>query len=131
MQRNGLTAALRELIKDIQSKHNVQIHLQILKEVIINKEKEIHVFRILQEIISNALKHANAKNIYISLHEKNSNLEVTVKDDGIGFDIEKTKEERCGLGLKLLESRIEILNGQMSFESLPNKGTSYFFKAPL
>jgi signal transduction histidine kinase len=131
LQRNGLNEALREFVKDIQSKHKVQVHMYLLKEVNISKEKEIHVFRILQEMIHNALKHANAKNLYIGISEENGNLQVMVKDDGKGFDMEKIKKESHGLGLKSLESRIEILSGQLSFESLPNKGTNYFFKAPL
>lgn len=131
LQRNGLSDALREFIRDIQSKHKVQIHLYLLKEVKIDKEKEIHIFRMLQEMIYNALKHAHAQNLYIGIGEENGNLQVMVKDDGKGFDIEKVKTESRGLGLKSLESRIEILNGQLSVESLPQKGTNYFFKAPL
>jgi signal transduction histidine kinase len=131
LQRNGLSDALREFIRDIQSKHKVQIHLYLLKEVKIDKEKEIHIFRMLQEMIHNALKHAHAQNLYIGISQENSNLQVMVKDDGKGFDVERTKTESRGLGLKSLESRIEILNGQLSVESLPQKGTNYFFKAPL
>ena len=131
LQRNGLSEALREFIRDIQSKHKVQIHLYLLKEVKIDKEKEIHIFRMLQEMIHNALKHAHAKNLYIGISEENGNLQVMVKDDGKGFDVEKTKTESPGLGLKSLESRIEILNGHLSVESMPQKGTNYFFKAPL
>ncbi len=131
LQRNGLNEALREFIQDIQSKHKAHIHLYLLKEVNISKEKEIHVFRILQEMIHNALKHANAKNLYVGVGEENGNLQVMVKDDGKGFDVEKVKTESRGLGLKSLESRIEILSGQLSYESLPNKGTNFFFKAPL
>lgn len=131
LQRNGLNEALQEFTKDIQSKHNVQIHLLFLKEVKIGKEKEIHVFRMLQEMIHNALKHAHAQNLYIGIGQENGNLEVVVKDDGKGFDVEKVKAGSRGLGLKSLESRIEILNGQLTIESMPNKGTHYSFKAPL
>jgi signal transduction histidine kinase len=131
LQRNGLNEALREFVKDIRSRHEMQVHLSLLKEINISKEKEIHIFRILQEMIHNTLKHANAKNLYIGITEENGNLQVMVKDDGKGFDMEKSKKESRGLGLKSLESRTEILNGQLSFESSPNKGTSYFLKAPL
>ncbi|MBS1946224.1 MAG: sensor histidine kinase [Bacteroidetes bacterium] len=131
LQRNGLNEALREFVKDIQSRHNMQVHLYFPKEVSFAKEKEIHVFRIVQEMLHNVLKHANAKNLYISITEENGNLQVMVKDDGRGFDLEKSKKESKGLGLKSLESRIEMLNGQLNFESFPNKGASYFLKLPL
>jgi signal transduction histidine kinase len=131
LQRNGLTEALKEFINHIQHKNSVHVHLYLLKEIHIAKEKEIHVFRMLQEIIHNTIKHANAKNLYIGISEENSNLQVWVKDDGSGFDMEKTKAVSGGLGLKSLESRIEILNGQLSVESLPQQGTNYFFKVPL
>ena len=131
LQRNGLAEALREYIKDIQSKSQVQIQLHLIKEVKMNKDKEIHVFRMLQEMIQNALKHAQAKNIQIGISSEDNQLQVMVKDDGKGFDTVKTKTESRGLGLKSMESRIEMLNGQLSVESHPNKGTSYFFSAPL
>ncbi|HXB45571.1 MAG TPA: sensor histidine kinase [Puia sp.] len=131
LQRNGLNEALQEFTKDMQSKHKVQIHLLFLKELKIGKEKEIHIFRMLQELIHNALKHAQAQNLYIGIAQENGNLQVVVKDDGKGFDVEKVKTESRGLGLKSMESRIEILNGQLKVESLPNKGTNYFIKAPL
>ncbi|HVM88903.1 MAG TPA: sensor histidine kinase [Puia sp.] len=131
LQRNGLGEALREFVKEVQNKHNMQVHLRVPKDVHITKEKEIHVFRILQEMIHNVLKHADAENLYIAVTEESGNLQVMVKDDGKGFDMEKSKKESQGLGLKSLESRIEILKGELSFESSPNKGASYFFKAPL
>ncbi|MBS1667780.1 MAG: sensor histidine kinase [Bacteroidetes bacterium] len=131
LQRNGLNDAIREFIKDIESKHKVQIHLYLHKEVKLEKEKEIHVFRMIQEMVHNALKHAEAQNLYIGINEEKEHLQVMVKDDGKGFDVSKTKSESRGLGLKSMESRIEILNGQLSIESQPNKGSSYFFSAPL
>lgn len=131
LQRNGLSEALREFIKDIQSRHNLRIHLYLLKEIGMDKEKEIHIFRMLQEMVHNALKHAHAQNLYIGISEENGKLQVMVKDDGKGFDFEKVKKESPGLGLKSLESRTEILNGHLSVESLPQKGTHYFFNAPL
>jgi signal transduction histidine kinase len=131
LQRNGLAEALREYIKDIQSKSQVQIQLHLIKEVKMNKDKEIHVFRMLQEMVQNALKHAHAKNIHIGISSEDNQLQVMVKDDGKGFDTTKAKTESRGLGLKSMESRIEMLNGQLSVESHANKGTSYFFSAPL
>ena len=108
LQRNGLNEAVREFTRDIQGKHNLQIHLSLLKELGLSKEKEIHVFRILQEMIYNTLKHASAKNLYIGISQENRNLEIVVKDDGKGFDVQKTKKESHGFGLKSLESRVEI-----------------------
>jgi signal transduction histidine kinase len=129
LQRSGLTEAVKEFIKHMQDKNSVQIHFYLIKAISVQKEKEVHIFRMLQEIIHNTIKHAKAKNLHISISEENGNLLVLAKDDGLGFDIQKIKSP--GLGLKSLDSRIEILKGQLSVESFPQKGTSYFFKIPL
>jgi len=94
------------------------------------KEKEIHIFRMIQEIIHNAIKHAKAKNLQIGLSEEDRSLLLLAKDDGIGFDVEKEKKKSRGLGLKSLESRCEILNGVISIESRPGFGTNFFVKIP-
>jgi signal transduction histidine kinase len=131
LERQGLVEAIRDFIGHVNYKKIINIQLYLVKDIRVPKEKEIHIFRMLQEIIHNTIKHAEAKNLQIGLSEEDNSLLLLTKDDGKGFDIEKEKEQSHGLGLKSLESRCEILNGILSMESRPGFGTNYFVKIPM
>lgn len=131
LQRKGLSEAVREFIGHINSKHVLNIRFYPMKEIAIPPEKEIHIFRMIQEIVQNTLKHAKAKDLQIALGEENQNVLILTKDDGVGFDVEKARKETKGLGLRSIESRAEILQGVINMESIPGQGTNYFVKIPL
>jgi signal transduction histidine kinase len=131
LERKGLADAVQDFIGHINYKQKTNIQLYVVKEIRVPKEKEIHVFRMLQEIVHNTIKHAGAKNLQIGLSEESGHLLVLTKDDGKGFDVEKVKKGTSGLGLKSLESRCEVLNGILTMESKAGQGTDYFIKIPL
>jgi signal transduction histidine kinase len=131
LERQGLTEAIKEFIAQVNNKSSLNIQFFILKESKVASEKQIHVFRMIQEILHNTIKHANAKSLQIGLSEENGNMLLFTKDDGIGFDAEKERTSNKGLGLKSLQSRVEILNGIYSLESKPGEGTNYFIKIPV
>jgi signal transduction histidine kinase len=103
----------------------------VVKEIRVSKEKEIHILRMIQEIVHNTLKHAKARSLQIGMSEEGGHLLFLTKDDGRGFDKEKELGSTGGLGLKSLASRCEILNGILSLESRPGAGTNYFIKIPV
>ncbi len=131
LERKGLVEATKEFIKQINHKNIVTIQFFVLKACRVPNEKEIHIFRMIQEIIHNTLKHAEAKNLHIGLSEEDGMLLLFTKDDGKGFEVERQRSNLKGLGLKSLESRVEILNGLLSLESKPGQGTNYFIKIPI
>lgn len=131
LQRKGLAEATREFINNMNSRHRTSISLYMKDEVSLPPEKEIHVFRILQEIIQNTLKHASAKNLQLGFGTENNELLILTRDDGTGFDIEKAKKNADGFGLKSIESRVDILRGQLDVQTDASNGTSYFIKIPL
>jgi signal transduction histidine kinase len=131
LQMKGLTEAVKDFIGHIGFKNSINIQLYVVKDFQVPKQKEIHIFRMLQEIIHNAVKHANAKNMQIGLSAEGNFLLLLTKDDGRGFDVEQVKRGSTGLGLKSLESRCEVLNGTLTMESKPGSGTNYFVKIPL
>ena len=131
LERKGLAEAVKDFVGHLPQTKSINIQIYIVKNIQVPKEKEIHVFRMLQEIIHNTIKHAEAKNLQIGLSEEDNFLLVLAKDDGKGFDFEKEKQRSGGLGLKSLESRCEILNGIISIESKPGFGTNYFVKIPM
>ncbi|HMH22158.1 MAG TPA: sensor histidine kinase [Puia sp.] len=131
LERQGLVEAIREFVGQVNLKQTINIQLYVVKDIQVPREKEIHIFRMIQEIVHNTLKHAQARNLQIGLSEEAGHLLFLTKDDGKGFDTEKEKGRSNGLGLKSLESRCEILNGILSLESKPGAGTNYFIKIPV
>lgn len=83
---------------------------------------ELAVFRIIQELINNAIKHSDAKNININIRFSNNKMNVALRDNGKGFIIEE--KMNTGLGLKNLESRTQILGAKFKMKSAPGKGTT-------
>ena len=128
----GLAETLKDMVSGWRSQHsaiNVDLFvgesLRHLGEAI-----SINVYRIIQEAMNNCLKHAEAKNISISLDNKKKQLALVFKDDGVGFDttlLAKTKQ----FGLIGMQERVKSLNGIFSIKSNPNKGTLINITIPL
>ncbi len=92
----------------------------------LNTNSELLIFRIIQESINNIIKYAKAENIKITITYAPENIKFTIKDDGIGFDpdtIFTNKKIGEMAGLKNMRQRAESLDGQLTIESTPGKGT--------
>ena len=96
----------------------------------IAETKKIMMYRLVQEIISNITKHANAKSILIQLIGHNNELNLIIEDDGKGFDYNEAIK-KDGLGLKSINSRVEFLDGTIDWDSQLNNGTSITINIPL
>lgn len=131
LERKGLTEALHEFIRQISDKQLLDIHFRTSGIIDIPPNREIHVFRIIQEITHNTLKHAKATQMQIVLSRENGFFLVLIKENGMGFDVKKVKAESTGLGMKSLAIRTDILNGSISIDSTPGQGTNYFIKIPV
>ncbi len=130
----GLLKAVELLCKDFnQSKKIIfKFEKKGLVEEEISKEIKINLFRITQEISTNIIRHSGAKNSEISLTKTNQNqLQLIVKDDGVGMDLEKMEREKKGAGLKNIERRVTLLNGKLKLDTAPNQGTCYTIAVPL
>jgi len=95
-------------------------------EIVSNKIK-ISLYRIVQESLQNIYKHAEAKEVNISIQLKKSVILMIISDNGKGFDLTKSKK---GIGLKNITSRVNQINGSVNFSSEENKGTTITIKAP-
>ncbi len=112
----GFEAALKEQIHIINEAGQITVHSTFPDHAIDIKESEaIAIYRIIQEILNNALKYSEAKNIWIDV-QGSGNLTIKIKDDGKGFDT-ASMESSSGIGWKNIQSRIEILNGELSVKS--------------
>lgn len=130
LERKGLVEATREFIQQVSEQQPLAIELRTKGEIRVQPEKAIHIFRIIQEIVQNTLKHAKAKQLQISLSQDDGLLLLLIREDGAGFDVRKAKANSSGLGMKSLEIRTDIMHGSLAIESIPGQGTHYLIKIP-
>src|SRR5690606_10557007 len=88
-----------------------------------------NVYRIVQELLNNALKHAGASQIIVQCSDEKDHLFLTVEDNGKGFDTSYLKTG--GIGLKSIENRVALLNGRMETDSQPDRGTTISIEIPV
>lgn len=123
----GLDTALKEFCHEVNRSRALQVQYQSigLENMIIDQTISVTIYRIVQELVNNAIKHATAKNILVQTHLSRSEqlLMVTVEDDGKGFDT-KILQQSEGIGWSNIRNRIEFLKGKIDVDSAPDKGTS-------
>lgn len=123
----GLEAALHELQENFNVSERVKVHLEIDGVNSVDSGLEVEIFRVVQEILNNALKHAESENIWIKGGLKDDCLEIEISDDGKGFDFE---QKTTGLGLKNIAVRIERLKGNLDITSHLGGGTCFRIQIP-
>lgn len=89
------------------------------------------LFRLLQESLTNIAKHADAKHVFVALIGIEGAIELTVKDDGVGFDPALVPGKRTSVGIVGMKERVRLLGGSMKIDSRPDHGTTLTFTAPL
>jgi signal transduction histidine kinase len=96
--------------------HSQKVTFQHLGDAIrISKKEEVNIFRIIQELVTNSIKHADATNIDVQISCRNKVMQITVEDNGRGFDAHSIKDD--GIGLKNIESRVDYLHGTIDLIS--------------
>jgi len=119
----GLDEALKEYFQTINATGLLFIKYQSLgMEVRINSSTEIILYRILQELLNNTMKHAVATEVFVQVLKEERRLNIIYEDNGKGFD-QKAASINKGAGLINIKSRVEYLNGQLDIHSEPGKGT--------
>ena len=127
----GLCEALDDLFDNLNDTRGLEAHIEINgSEERLPENQEIMLYRIIQEMVNNTLKHADAKRIELQIDVREKWLDIRYSDDGIGFDIEEKQEEKT-LGLQTIQSRVKFLNGSLSIESSPAKGCTFTMQIPL
>jgi signal transduction histidine kinase len=131
----GLTPALRSYLEDFSQKTGIEVEFssnRILKKI--KSEFQTILFRIIQEGLTNVLKHAKAKKIDIDLGQKNSRIYLKIEDNGIGFDVEKVLGQftpSFGMGILGIKERVKLLKGNFVIRSKIDKGTRIEINFPL
>ncbi|NII29832.1 PAS domain-containing protein [Pseudoflavitalea sp. X16] len=127
LNEQSLLESLYQLIDDIQQAK--EIHFKVehagFDESRVPDNKQLVIYRIIQEQLNNVLKHANATTVVIRLAHYNDRVQLTVQDNGAGFDPLQSKP---GMGLNNIRNRIEVFNGEMEILSAPGNGCTLAVK---
>ena len=124
LDKFGLKAAIEELVDDFNTTKEVQITYQLqFPKRHLNKKHKLHLFRIIQELINNSIRHGKAKNIDLKITKESQQLHILYTDNGKGFNTNLSKHKK-GLGMKNIESRMELLNGTFTIKSKLKEGVT-------
>ncbi len=126
----GLKGAMEDLGSNLKAQGLVcTLDIREVPETI-SENRQIMIYRIIQELAHNVVKHAQATDIFIQLYNADNSLRITVEDNGKGFDPDNSRLKE-GLGLKSIDSRVSYLNGVIQYDSVPGKGTTINLEIPL
>jgi signal transduction histidine kinase len=125
----GLTESIKDLLENISVTKTLKVDYTNIGDVEngINNNQKLMLFRIIQEQVSNVLKHAEAKHLSIQLRVDNIGIELIIADDGKGFDFQNVKAKK-GVGLSNIASRVELFNGKINIITAPGKGCRLIVK---
>ncbi|RZB37774.1 MAG: hypothetical protein SRB2_00876 [Desulfobacteraceae bacterium Eth-SRB2] len=131
----GLAQALFQYCNDFSENNgiNIDFHFAGMKKLKLDFDTEINLYRLIQESLVNIKKHADAGHVTIKLVAAFPNIILRIKDDGRGFNVQKrlatlTKEKR--MGIRSMEQRVKLLQGEMEIQSKPMQGTNISIKLP-
>jgi signal transduction histidine kinase len=122
---------MKGFCKEFGDKHKVEIEFD--SEGIpsgVPPEVSLCLFRVMQEGLQNALKHSGVKVFAVKLHGSPTEIQLTVRDSGMGFDPELSKDTQ-GLGLVSMQERVRLVKGRISITSRPQAGTEINVRVPL
>jgi PAS domain S-box-containing protein len=117
----GMKAAFAQLCSGLKDRSGIKVEFDAVDlDPTYDPLIEVNLYRIAQELLTNAQKHSKCKNLFVSLIDHGDSLNLTVEDDGSGFDPEL---DANGIGLKNVRSRLKVISGQIDIESAVSSGT--------
>jgi len=129
LAEEGLVAALRGRLEIVESRASVDVHLEAPEDIRLPLPVEEGLYRIAQEALNNALKHAQATSVRVTLSTGEHSVYLAVRDNGQGF--EPTVEHTAGLGLTNMRERATELGGELRIDTTLGKGTLVWVRLPL
>ncbi|KQB42964.1 sensor histidine kinase [Flavobacterium aquidurense] len=126
-EKFGLNAGVEELCEEFESSKSVKVNYE--NEIDFDEQdinRHLHVFRVLQELMNNSLRHGKASEIWISFKNENEINSCNYRDNGVGFDNQNAENQK-GLGMKNIDSRISFLDGTIKINSEIGKGIAVIF----
>lgn len=131
LEKLGATAAIRTLIDEVDANTDIFFSYEIDNiDHLLSKEDALHLYRIIQEVLNNMVKHAEAKSASITIEKKTENIETIISDNGKGFLILDKTKSTTSLGMKTLVERAKILHSKIDIKSQLNQGTTVTLITP-
>ncbi|MGB5943663.1 MAG: sensor histidine kinase [Leeuwenhoekiella sp.] len=132
MASQGLLPTVRKMAKVLSETNTITVNVEAFgMEERLENSLELTIFRIVQELMTNIIKHANATEAQIHLTQHPESLNIIVEDNGKGMPLENVATDQKGMGLTNIEKRIELLDGNFTIDSVAGKGTSVLIDVPV
>jgi signal transduction histidine kinase len=131
LRLEGLQGAIEDLCHRLESVHGLKVDLHMqLEGMTLDETQETFLFRIVQELTNNIVKHAHAHEVMLQAIRYEDHLNLIIEDDGVGFDT-SILDRKSGIGVRSVQSRVDFLNGSLDLVSSPSTGTSISINIPL
>jgi len=128
----GLGPALRSHCQEIAKRHGVQVQFSGADGIgAVHPDVAVCFFRVAQESLRNSVLHGGATQMTVTLGREGNDLDLTIVDDGQGFDVAAVRDSGCGLGLVTMEERVNLVGGRVSIVSEPGRGTTVRVHGPV
>jgi len=132
MAKYGLLPAVEKLAKNASNFKKLEFEVQSFGlDQRIENALEISIFRIIQELVTNVIKHAKATHAVIYLTNNDNNLNIMIEDNGVGFNPKQVSKNPNGLGITSIDKRVEHMDGHFKIESEVGKGTTVIIDIPV
>ena len=118
----GLEAAIHQLSEAVSAARKIKFEVNIQLHDALSTETSLEIYRIIQELVNNTLKHARCSTIRLDLTHIKGSLNLIYEDNGVGF---KKEDIQSGIGLKNIENRVSKLDGELTIDSSPEKGSTF------
>nr|WP_143404085.1 ATP-binding protein [Gaetbulibacter sp. 4G1] len=129
IEKLGFTAALEELLEEVKTHTDIIFSIKTDNvDQEINSQQALYLYRIVQELLSNVIKHSGAENAFFTVTKTAKVILIELEDDGIGFEVERVLKKGKSLGMQSIYERCSIINATCKIESHENKGTKTTIK---
>ncbi len=129
LEGKRLADGLKDLLQELRSKVPIAIEFEMDETIQLTRGIEDHVFRIVQEALSNTLRHSKATEMDIRLFHRTDQIRLSIRDNGVGFEMDHKK--MASYGLVSMKERVNELGGSIDFISAPGKGTRIEIRIPI
>lgn len=130
IQDIGIVESIRQLLNNLQKSGRYKTDLSVAENFTgIDKNTDLIMFRMVQEIINNIMKHAKADQISVKIEGNENEVQLIIADNGIGFDMEKFKTAGPGIGLQNIFNRAKMIHATVDIKSEPGNGTAIILQA--
>lgn len=125
-----LHSGIKKLVAELEARSPIDFQVEVEENLVLKDATEEHVFRIIQEALSNILRHANASVVTLTIRNMRQELYIHIRDDGEGFQVAQETDNKTSYGLRTMRERTEEVGGTFRLRSNPGEGTYLDIRIP-